>query len=123
MRQINRGIVIIKPLAPFLEWVNQDPTLSAPITMEDLQDDCTVILVPDLYSLQDMLDWLEPLKPILFEMELESWNLNPDTWPDERTREKFDAWFKLEAHSMVWDAVDAPLEIDEELDAEGSTSA
>jgi hypothetical protein len=117
MKQINRGVVIIRPKEPFLDWVNHDPTLSTPITMEDLQRECTVILVPDLYSLEDMLDWLEPFKPWLFEMELEAWYLDPDTWPAERTAETFDAWFKLEPHSMVWDAVDAPIEKEENEEA------
>ncbi|MBC8447295.1 MAG: hypothetical protein H8D78_06055 [Chloroflexi bacterium] len=110
MEQINRGVVIIKPKAPFLEWVNRDPTLSSPISMQNLLEDCTVLLVPDLYSLEDMLDYLEPFKPLLFEMELAGWYLDPATWPAERTAEVFNAWFELEAHSMVWDVVDAPIE-------------
>jgi hypothetical protein len=113
MELINRGVVVIKPKPPFQEWVNSDPTLSSPISMENLQQDCTAILVPDFFGPQDVLDYLEPLKPALFEMELEGWNLDPVTWPSERTNEVFDAWFELEVHSMVWDSVDAPIGRDE----------
>jgi len=109
MKSIDRGIVIVKPRRPFLEWVNRDPTLLPPVTMAYLKKDCTAILVPDLDSLEDMLNYLTPLKPLLFEMELEAWNRDPATWPQERTRETFDAWFELEAHSEVWDAIDAPI--------------
>jgi tetratricopeptide (TPR) repeat protein len=109
MELINRGVVVIKPKPPFHEWVNSDPTLSSPVSMENLHQDCTAILVPDLFGPQDVLDYLEPLKPALFEMELEAWNLDPITWPSKRTNEVFDAWFELEVHSMVWDSVDAPI--------------
>jgi hypothetical protein len=109
MKSINRGVVVIKPREPFLEWINRESPLSLPVTMEYLYQDCTAILVPDLYSLEDMLDYLEPLKPMLFEAELKAWNRDPTTWPQERTAETFDAWFKPEVHSEVWDAVDAPI--------------
>jgi len=109
MNLINRGVVVIKPKKPFLEWVDRSLALSPPVTMEYLQKDCTAILVPELYGLEDMLDYLEPFKPMLFEGELEGWNRDPATWPQERTSETFDAWFELEAHSEVWDAVDAPV--------------
>jgi len=58
MKRINRGVVITKPQEPFLDWVNHEPTLTSPVTMEELEQDCTVILVPDLYRLEDMLDYL-----------------------------------------------------------------
>jgi len=84
---INRDIVVIKPKKPFLDWINRDPTLSSPVTIEYLQQDCTAILVPELDSLEDASDYINPLKPKLFEMELEAWNLDPATWPKERTIE------------------------------------
>jgi hypothetical protein len=116
MSLINRGVVVIKPKGPFLDWVNRDLTLSSPVTMEELRRDCAAILVPDLGSLEAALDYVEPLKPRLFEMELEAWDRDPANWPEERTSDLFDAWFALEVHSMVWDTVDTPIvkEEDEE---------
>ncbi len=109
MNLINRGVVVVQPQDPFLDWINCDPTLSSPITMEHLQQDRTAILAPELGSLEDALEYLEPLKSKLFEMELEAWNLDPATWPQERTTELFDAWFELQVHSMVWDAGDTRI--------------
>lgn len=122
MNLINRGVVIIQPKEPFLDWVNTDPTLSSPISIEYLQQDCTAILVPDLDSLEDMSDYLESLKPMLFEMELMAWSLDQATWPEEHPNELFDAWFRFQVHSMVWDAVDAPVmrEVDEETNLTGT---
>jgi hypothetical protein len=109
MEQINRGVVIIYPKQPMLDWVNRTVDTSSPVTMEQLRGDSTAILVPDLDSLEEMADYLDPLKPMLFEMELEAWYCDPTTWPQKRTAELFDIWFELEVHSMVWDAVGAPI--------------
>jgi hypothetical protein len=120
MNMINRGIVVFKPKEPFLDWVNRDLALSSPVTMEELRRDCTTILVPDLGSLEAALDYVEPLKPRLFEMELGAWDRDPTNWPEERTSARFDAWFELEVHSMVWDAVDAPVVKEETVDLTGT---
>lgn len=122
MNLINRDVVIIKPKEPFLEWINRSVDLSRPIYMKELEQDCTAILVPDLYSMEDALDYLEPLKPALFEMELEGWHRDPATWPQDRTPKLFDVWFDLEVHSMVWDAVADPVlkEEDEEIHLDGT---
>jgi hypothetical protein len=60
-----------------------------------------------LGSREAVLEHLQPLKPLLFEMELEDWSRNPSDWPEERTGEVFDVWFDIEVHSMVWNLADA----------------
>ena len=107
---ISRGVVIIKPKQPLVDWVNRTMPLSTPLTLEELVHDCTAILVPDLDSREAVLAYLESLKLSLFEMELENWNREPSNWPAERTTELFDAWFDIEVHSMVWDLVEAQAE-------------
>jgi hypothetical protein len=52
-----------------------------------------------------VLDYLDPAKPLLFEMELKDWNRDPSGWPEERTAEMFDDWFDIKVHSMLWDLV------------------
>ena len=107
---INRGVAIIKPKQPLVDWVNRTVPLSTPLTPEELEDDCTATLVPDLDSREAVLQYLEPFKPLLFEMELEDWNCEPSDWPEERTGKMFDAWFGIEVHSMVWDLVAVQVE-------------
>jgi len=107
---INRGVAIIKPKQPLVDWVKRTVPLLTPLSPEELENDCTAILVPDLGSREAVLDYLEPVKSWLFEMELEDWSRNPSDWPEERTGELFDAWFDVEVHSMVWDLVDAQVE-------------
>jgi hypothetical protein len=88
--------VIVKPKQAMCDWVNR---VVPPVSMDAMQEDCLAILVPDLFSLQDMQDYLEPLKPLLFEMELEAWYLDRKVWPAVRTAQVFDEWFDLEPHS------------------------
>ena len=111
MRMINRTAVVIKPRQPFLDWLNNTPelNLSAPVTMDELLEDCDTILLPETYSLQDALDLLDPLKPDLFAVQLDEWLRDPSAWPQERSAEAFDQWFALEVHSMVLDLVEEPI--------------
>jgi hypothetical protein len=52
MELINRSAVIIKPKQPFLEWVNSDPALSPPVSMEYRRQDCTAICASSLLQLR-----------------------------------------------------------------------
>ena len=122
MKSVYRTVVIVKPRQPFVEWINTSPELEMgdhPTSVEELQQDCNAYLVPETIALEEALEQLEPLKPRLFEMELEGWLLNQRGWPKERTAEVFDQWFALEAHSAVWDLADEPFYYDEALEDEG----
>jgi len=114
MELINRGVVVIKPKQPFLDWLQRDPTMPSLVTLEYLRAECLTFLVPDLDHDEAVLNYLNPLKPLLFEMELAGWNRDPTTWPEERTAEVFDVWFEIEVHSMVYDLVNAPVKKEDE---------
>ncbi|MBN2149443.1 MAG: hypothetical protein JW726_18790 [Anaerolineales bacterium] len=111
MKMINRTAVVIKPRQPFLDWINHTPQLglTSPVTMEELLDDCDTILLPDTNSREEAEELLEPLKPDLFEMQLEEWLREPGAWPQDRSAATFDHWFALEVHSMVLDFVEEPI--------------
>jgi hypothetical protein len=113
MKLINRGIIIVKPNHRFLDWLNRLPdreTGSPDYTMDDIRQDCTAFLLPDVVS-EGSLDFiLEPIKANLFEMELADWCTDPSTWPVDRSPEAFDRWFDIEFHSMVWDLLELPIQ-------------
>lgn len=113
MKLINRGILIIKPNTYFLDWLNQLPDnipVESPYSIEDIRQDCTTFLLPDVVS-EGSIDFIiEPIKTNLFEMELADWCTNPEWWPADRTNETFDQWFDLEYHSMVWDLLELPIQ-------------
>jgi hypothetical protein len=110
MELVNRGSVVIKPRQPFVDWVNRTASPERSVSIEELSEDSTVILVPDMGGPGEVQEFLEPLKPLLFDMELEVWNLDEAAWPPARSGPDFDAWFDLEIHSLVWDSLDEPLE-------------
>lgn len=109
LRWIDRGVAIVRPKQPFLDWINDSAGFAEPVTFQDLMEDCTAILVPDLDTLDETREFLEPMKPMLLELELDGWIRDRSEWPEERTGELFDAWFDIEVHSMVWDVLAGPL--------------
>jgi hypothetical protein len=118
MKLINRGIIIVKPKRQFLEWLNQLPDREAGVreySLEEIRQDCTAFLLPDVVSEGSVDFVLEPIKTNLFEMELADWTVDPSNWPTDRTPEAFDRWFDIEFHSMVWDLLELPIQsMDEE---------
>jgi len=47
MYKINRSIAIIKPKQTYIDWVNSQSAPEDQITLDDVRDDCTAILVPE----------------------------------------------------------------------------
>ncbi|HPH95019.1 MAG TPA: calcium-binding protein [Anaerolineaceae bacterium] len=108
MDLVNRSAAVIKPKQPFVDWINQNQAIQSlsSITLETAQNDSTAVLIPDLPSLKDLTEFIQQVKPNLFEMELASWCANRSTWPADRSAEQFDQWFHVDIHSMVWDITD-----------------
>ena len=108
---INRNIAIIKPRAPFLEWLESLPDWDLDITLEDLRSDCTVFLIPELDD-EDAIKYIEDMHKEIFEYELDSWHRDESLWPEKRTLKLFREWFDIELHSMVLDTLDEEIEKD-----------
>lgn len=111
MQTINRFAVIVRPLKPFADWVNSAPVRGTDdlVPLEALQEDATVVLTPEMDTIDRALEWLKSHKTRIFEMELESWYTDRSTWPEKRNARLFDQWFDLEVHTMVFDAVGEPI--------------
>ncbi|MCL4871486.1 MAG: hypothetical protein KJ063_21210 [Anaerolineae bacterium] len=118
MKLINRGAIVVRVKQPFIDWLNQLPDTTTPYTADDFKEDCTVLLIPDFPSLEEMEAFINPLKPDLFEEELLNYSDNPRLWPDDLTARRFDAWFDLEVHSIVYDAAATPIVVEEDNEDE-----
>ena len=105
MRLVNRGVLIIKPKQPFVDWANSLPD-PVRVTVEELSKDCTAILVLDV---DDAEAYLRRIYRSIFEMELDGWHSDESCWPKKRDYRTFRAWFDVEFHSMVFDASDSAL--------------
>jgi hypothetical protein len=119
MAEINRSLIIVKPKQPFLDWVRSiEPDNDT--DMEDITDDPTAYLIPELGIEADEEDVIEWCADFIFEYELSSWYTEEDLWPVGRDVPMFREWFEVKFHSLVNDVVgDVPLlhvDYDDEAD-------
>ena len=113
MYSINRQVAIIKPKEPYIKWINSLPDLDAPLSFEELNNDCTAILLPDLDSDQESYKYLKKLYKKIFEIELDAWTTDVNSWPKKRTFSLFEKWFNIEFHSEVLDTLGSDIEKEE----------
>ncbi|WP_432737353.1 hypothetical protein [Maridesulfovibrio sp. FT414] len=115
MKVINRIVAIIKPRQPFLDWVNSLPGAADhhEITMADIHDDCMTFLVPEYEDNARALEYILKNSREIFELELESWDLRVELWPEKRDRRLFKKWFDVEIHSQVIDIAKSYIEYEE----------
>ena len=103
MKVVNRGVVIVKPKQPFLDWLGTLPDPNV-LTLDQLQEDCTAFLISDADA-ENLDRWLRRNYPILFEEQLGGWWTDPTRWPAKRDLRTFRAWFAVEVHSVVVDLI------------------
>ena len=103
---INRAVAIIKPRQPYLDWAKRITEPADDVTLDELRTDCTAILIPDFDAPAESEAFIAGFAVDLFEMELEAWDRDPATWPEDRSFETFREWFDVEIHSIVLDAAD-----------------
>jgi len=102
---INRVAVILEPLEPFFEWLNND---SAPEDIISKKD-----VMPTTYLIDnDIIDyekWLKKNYRRLFDYELDNWNYDPKEWPKKRTLKLFKEWFHISFSDLVYDLEESPI--------------
>ena len=104
MKQItNRAAIIVRPKAPFVEWVRNADDASDHITTEDIPEEPSVYLVSD-YEMDGEKDQIikETYKEI-FEEELNGWITDESMWPKKRDLKTFKEWFDVAFYCMVFD--------------------
>ena len=107
---INRSVAIIKPKQPFVDWVNSVADTGDQYSVNDFSTDCSVILLPVLDSDEHAEAFIKEIYQDLFELELSSWMVDDDTWPENITYKMFQEWFDVEFHSMVFDPLQNDIE-------------
>jgi hypothetical protein len=111
MYEVNRSVAIIRPKAPFLEWLkNLSEDVDPSLTLESLGWDCNAVLIPAAEDLDTMEAFIRERYRQLFEAELADWCDDDRFWPENLTAALFADWFDIQIHSVLTDLVDAPLE-------------
>ncbi len=113
MNAINRSALIVKPAQPFLDWLHQVDLTSARLTLEDLQREPTIYLVPECDSEDQAIESLGESVSDIFEEHLDGWYRVPTVWPTKRDLTTFRRWFEFSFHSMIVDLCNDVLEHEE----------
>ena len=114
MNFINRGVVILKPKSPFVDWANSTGDGNLVLTLGEIAGDSTAYLVPEIEGDGELREYLEQSHLMLFEQELFEWSRDESHWPITRDLSTFMEWFDIEFYSTVIDSVDGDIEIEEE---------
>jgi hypothetical protein len=111
MSEINRSLVILKPKQPFVDWVQTLDDEDKDLTLEQLTEDSTAYLIPELWQDSDQQELLESYCDVLFEGQLAGWWNDEAVWPQKRDLKMFLDWFEVEFHSLVFDLCDERIRV------------
>lgn len=105
---VNRSAAVILFGQPYVDWANKLPDRSPEekkrkLTVEDVNLEPTVYLVPEIYDPEEWDAYLETHWPVLFDHLLAGWTTDDTLWPKCRTLEMFDEWFAVSILSVVQD--------------------
>ncbi|BBO81577.1 hypothetical protein DSCO28_21430 [Desulfosarcina ovata subsp. sediminis] len=103
MDSINRQVAVIKPKDPYIKWINSLPGTTDPVSIDELQDDCTAILLPHFDTEQESMNFLKKNFRSIFENELFGWHTDEKDWPKKLSFRLFQEWFEIELHTEVID--------------------
>jgi hypothetical protein len=109
MAVLNRSAIVVKPRLPFLEWLHSVEPKSRNLTLQDLQADPNVYLLPECEDDEDLRVVLQEVCDMIFEEELSGWITEADWWPAARDLRTFERWFAWSHHSMLFDLCEGPL--------------
>lgn len=107
---LNRGVVIVRPRQPYLDWA---AGLDDSGVVPDPNDERTVYLIPSYEDEEAAWAILEKMHPAIFENELHGWHTDKAAWPRDRDFAMFKDWFEIELHSVVEDLCDFEI-VDED---------
>ncbi len=102
---VNRSSLVIRAKEPFREWILSLPEPPVNITLEEINDDNTIYLIPEYEEDKDREKLLRKKYSDIFCELLEDWCLDETYWPQSRTIATFKKWFDVEFHSIVIDLV------------------
>ncbi|WP_114417313.1 hypothetical protein [Marinospirillum perlucidum] len=111
MKMLNRSAISVKLRQPFVDWINSIDGGEEEMTLEEVNQEATIYLVPELEDDEESLEaLLEERYLDILENELFSWEEDENNWPEELDRNLFDDFIRIELAFMAFDLDDqAPL--------------
>ena len=109
MKLVNRSVLVLKPTAKMLDWINSVGEESDTVTPEEAQEMTNAYLLPDFEDDEEQESFIRFRAKKLFEHELEAWCTDPGKWPSVRNLKIFFTWFRVEVSHMVFDLAGDPI--------------
>jgi len=103
MHEINRGLLLVFPKRPFVDWLNSVDPEGSRVTLDDLWREPEAILVEQFESDEEAERLLQRLYGEVFDHMLMEWHTNVAGWPATRDHRTFREWFEVRSLSMVFD--------------------
>ncbi|AXK38623.1 VacJ [Crenobacter cavernae] len=111
MYEVNRSVALLRPKAPFIDWLESLPgDVDGLPSLDELRGDCNALLIPAADDYASAEDFVRVHYRALFAAELADWCDDEALWPAPLTQPLFTEWFEVEIHSVLTDLVDAALE-------------
>lgn len=114
MYEVERLATVLKPTQAFLDWLSKTPEQDPDLALEELQNDCTTLLLPAFETPDEADNFLRENINEIFTNELENWCEDESLWPEDRSFEHFTTLFDIEHNSMVFDMVEDDEDEDED---------
>jgi len=109
MKLVNRSVLVLKPMAKMLDWINSVGEGSTAVTPEEAQEMTNAYLLPEFEDDEEQASFIRFRAKKLFEHELEAWCTDPGRWPANRNYKAFTEWFLVEVSHMVYDFAPGPI--------------
>jgi hypothetical protein len=109
---INRGVIIVRPKQPYVDWANTCDDEPTSTTLGAAREDCSAYLLPCWEDGEQLELLLERFSRRIFENELSGWTTNEACWPKQRDLSALREWFEIEPHSMVFELGDGHIRIE-----------
>jgi hypothetical protein len=112
---VNRGIVILLPKQPVLDWIMRVDPNPPDITLVEPRSEPDSFLISQrgIETEQDAVRWVHRRWKMFFELFLFDWYTEESWWPQQRSLKMFKEWFDIQYSSLVWDLANEPLAHDD----------
>jgi len=109
MLLLNRMAIVVIAKQPFLDWLHSlDPT-SQDLTLNDLNEEPTVYLLPEVDGDDEAAACVRRYCKEIVANELDGWWRERSDWPQSVTAGLFNRWFEWRYHSVILDLATRPL--------------
>ncbi|MDO5059131.1 MAG: hypothetical protein Q4D82_04210 [Neisseria sp.] len=108
---VDRSAVVVKPTQKFLDWLKSTDENAPELTLEQIRTNCTVFLVPEFDSPEEVVAYFDERYEAIFESELAGWEEDVNKWPKARGLQEFWEFFDIEINDMVLDMEDSDLQV------------